>query len=380
MFLVAYILLLLLAVAIGGFAAQLRVRELRHGRLVQALAIIVGQNLPLSEGLRAAARNERKRLREKFERIARRLDVGDSLSTAVRMSMPSCPGRITGAIQGAEQGGTLSAVLRSLAADVRRSSTAVAGPNTPALYSLLLLIVVPLVVALIMLVIIPKFRVIFEDFGVDLPPATQLVIDVSNALGDALPIVLLGVAAVLAAVVQITLARHFMVRVPDWMSWPMVLLDGLVWRTPLLGRVARTQALTRQLPILHAGIRAGHDLPAAARQAACVDANYFARRRLRRWAGVLEHGGDPLDSARRLHFPGPLVRALAAARDGASLATTLEYLATYYRNVTEHLNRVVASALAPLVVLMWAFVVGFIVVALFLPLVALNNNLAGSVH
>ena len=293
----AYILFLLGIVAIGGTAAWLRIRRLRLRMAVQTLASLVSQNLPLTAGLQAAARGERGRLRRSYARLAQRLEAGDSLSAAVRGTLPACPGEIVGALQGAERGGTLPAVLQSLAADARRELREPDIARRPWWYLFILAVVVPLVLLLYWVLIVPKFREIFLDFGTTLPPITETVLGIGQLVGDnALLVSVLGFIALLG-LVHLVIGRHFVVRGPGRLQVFFTLWDTLVWHLPVFRRVANTNALARQLPLLQAAIRAGHDLPEAVRQAACVTVNFHARRRLTGWALALESGADLLDSA-----------------------------------------------------------------------------------
>ena len=380
MLLVPYLLVFLLVAAGGLLATWIRVRTMRTRSVVQTLALVVGQNLPLCEGLRSAAKAERKVLRRIFEQMAWRLEAGDSLGTALRSSMLSCPAHIAGAIEGAERGGTLPSVLRSLAADARRAPTAPGALGTPTLYSLVMLLFVPLVLGFVLIIVVPKFREIFADFGAELPYSTQQLIELSNlALSNWAGLGALMLCLILV-VLHVIVARRFFVRAPDHQGWFLALADGPAWFVPLVRRATEVRALARELPVLHAAIKAGHDLPEAAREAACVGANYHAQRRLRRWADMLEAGGDPASTARRLGFPDHVLRALGAPTGGNELAAGLEYLATYYRSLAVHWDHVLASAMVPAVVLMWGLCVGYVVVALFLPIQSLIQSLEAGTY
>ena len=361
-------------------AAWIRIRHLRHRSVVQTLALVVGQNLPLPEALRAAAGSERKVLRRVFERMAWHLEAGDRLSTALCSAMPSCPGHISGALQGAEHGGTLPSVLRCLAADTRRAPALPDTLTTPVLYSLGLLVVLPLVLSFVFVTVLPKFRDIFADFEATMPRMTEHLFEFASPGQSGAAVLVTLLLIVVLASTQSVILRNFLVRMPERHHWLPALLDGLAWHAPLLRRVAEARALARQLPLLQAAIRAGHDLPAGARQAACVGANYHARRRLRRWADLLDTGSEPASAARRVGFPPPVLRALRAAGAGGDLATTLDYLASYYRSLAVHWQRVAASAAIPLIVLLWGLCVGYVVVAVFLPLVSLIEALVSSVY
>ncbi len=368
---VLYAILMLLLATVCLVAARLRARRLRAREVVQTLACIVSQNLPLPAALRAAAKGERGPLRRIYLRIAARLELGDPLSVAVRAAMISCSGHVVGAIQGAELGGTLPAVLQSLAADLRRRQHGTHSLAPPLWYPFILVFVAPLVVAYIMVNVVPKFVEIFLDFDVPLPSETRSLIAICSHLEDLG--VLLAVIAVGAAIllVQTLVGRYLIVRVPGRFQPMYTLWDSVVWALPVLRHVTRSDALARQLPVLQAAVRAGHDLPEAARQAACVAVNYHARKRLLRWVEAMEAGTDPLDAAREVGHPAPLLRALASVREGADLGTRLEYLAGYYQGLAYHWRRVFAAAATPVLVVLWGLCVCFIALALFKPLVAL---------
>ena len=123
----------------------------------------------------------------------------------------------------------------------------------------------------------------------------------------------------------------------------------------------------------------GHDIPAAARQAAHVDANYHARRRLRRWADQVESGVQPAAAARRLRFPTAITAALSTSRGQSDLAASLDYLCSYYRGLLVHWEQLLASLAIPCVVLFWGAVALIFVLSVILPMQYLLNGLMANV-
>ncbi len=371
---VLYILLLIAlpllpVLSICALWAWLRARRERVRIVVHTLAAIVGQNLPLTAALRAAAMQERGALRRIFRSMGLVIEQGHTLATALRLAFPGCPGHVVGAVDGAERGGTLGSVLRSLSADLRRGrgQPGVGGTLIP--YCVMMLIVAPTVVLFFCVRVMPKYKEIFRDFGTPLPPITVWLLNATRWPAESPWAVMLVFAVLLTALYHWFFARNFLVRAPQRVQWSLRLWDALVWHVPLARNVASTRALARQLPLVLAGLRAGADLPEALRQAACVGVNHHARVRLRRWASAIERGAEPIQAARLARVPHPVRAALAGADD--SLAMRLEYLALYYRGLWTHWDQVAASILAPLVVMVWALCVGFIALALFLPLIAL---------
>jgi type IV pilus assembly protein PilC len=371
---------LLLILGLCLEAAALRARKLRHRAVIQTLASIVSQNLPLPQALRAAARGERGKLGRIYARLAATLEHGYPLSTALRLTLLSCPGEVLGAVAGAERGGTLPSVLQSLAAEARRESREPAPMGPPLWYPFLLALVAPFILAFCLVKVLPSFRAIFRDFEAQLPPATLALFAVWDWLAGLGPVLLLALLVLGWLLVHVTLGRRLLRRLPERFQLLFALWDTLTWSLPLVRHVIRNRALARQLPVLQAGVRAGHDLAEAARQAACIPVNFHAGHRLRRWAEELTAGADPRESARRLGFPGPVLEALAVAAGGADLGTRLEYVSGYYQALRYHWERVLVSVLTPSLVALWGLCVGYVVLALFLPLAALINAVIGVVY
>lgn len=381
MAIILYGIVLLAMIAITALVAWLRLRRLRERTIVQTLALLVGQNLPLVAGLHEAAQQERRKLRLILEELSRRLNGGSSMSVALRCAYSSCSGVTLGAIQAAEQAGTLPTVLHSLVRDLDPPRDTAGRSTTPLLYTLTVPTVTMFVFLAIVTFLVPKFRDIFKDFGLQtLPASTESLIAVGSVLTHNFVLVVIGELILILLILQTLIGRHFWVRQPDSLQWPYVLLDALVWSTPILRRIAQTRALARQTPILLASIRAGHDLPAAARQAACVDANVFARRRLRRWAENIERGRAPLEAARKASLPRSLCLALARAQSPDELATALEYVGSYYRRLLLHWERLFISVAGPTVVFFFGLGIGYAVLAFYLPLKALIDGVMAGIY
>jgi type IV pilus assembly protein PilC len=381
MFVVSYLVFVGGILAGTCMSAWVRQRRSNVQALVQTLALIVGQNLPLGAGLRAAARHEPRRLRNVLRRIAHHLDVGDTLSTALKTAYPACPGDVVGAIQAGERGGTLPSVLRSLSADLQRTRKRIARISPAAAYCFLFLLVVPPLVLGIATFLLPKFRDIFMDFGVSrFNPLMEHLLSALAFFYENSTLVTFVLLALIILGLQLLFGRILCPRVPDRFQWLPALSDTVAWHLPVLRRISETRSLSRQLPIIQAAIRAGHDIAPAARQAACVDANYHARRRMRRWAERIEDGGEPTAQARALRFPRAVCAGLGAARGRDELTAALDYLCAYYRSLLAHWEELLASATLPLLVLVWGLGIGYVACSIMLSLYAIVDTIMADVY
>ncbi|MCG3128530.1 MAG: Type II secretion system protein F [Phycisphaerae bacterium] len=375
-----YLGVLAIAAGVAAISAWFRVRRGRVDAVIQTLAGIVSHNLPLATVLRASARGERRRLREILSHVAQRLEYGEDLSVALQIALPACPGEVIGALQGAERGGTLRGVLASLASRTRQDARRSTARGVPAWYWLLLLVVLPLVSTFFLVVVLPKLREIFEDFDTPLPAVTVQLLGVASPLADYAPLLVIAILVMLVAVPVLLVTRHFFPRRPGGWQPSFAVWDLLAWSVPGLRQVARNRALGQQLLIMQAALRAGHDLTEAAEQGCAAEVNWLARRRLRCWADVLKSGATPAASARALGFPSPVVSALLTAANDGELAARIEYLADYYESLRDHWRRVLLAALTPVVVMGWALLVAFVVLATFVPLKVLLDAVIAQVY
>lgn len=372
------LLLGLIWLAVGGALVHRTLVCLSRGRarsVARVLAILMRHNLPLVEGLRSAARTESRVVARVLRRLADRLALGDAISTGLRRAWWHCPSDLMGAIQAGERGGTLPSVLAGLEEQVARFDKPMATAAAVG-YSAVMLLITTGIALSVTLNLVPQFYLIFLDFGVHrLPTSTQWLVGASAFMRE----YAFGLAIGLLVVLQVVLVRQFLQRVPDRTQPLAIVGDTLLWITPGARQIASNRALARQLPVIVVALRAGHDLPAAVQQAVCLDANWHARRRLRRFGEYLA-SQSPAAAAKSAGLPNAVRTRLAQSGNQADFLAGLEYLGRYYRSLETHWEHVVGTALLPLVTVGWGLLIGFVVVALYLPMTRLTEGLLDQIY
>lgn len=379
MLIVICILGLILSVGVGFFLCWLRIRRQRADSVVQTLAFIVGQNLPLINGLQAAASAERGVLRRRLRRISERLALGDPLATAVQVADLSCPGQIIGTLAAAERAGTLPTVLRSLAADARRDRARTPVLVSPYVYGLGLLVLVSLVLLFVGAVVFPKIQIIYEDFGIAPPAGTRWLIAIGEPFSPGITAFIGGAAVLL--VLQIAFVRHFVPRTARKPGPIAILFDIIAWCLPFVHQLAARKAAAQQLPVLSAAVAAGRPLHEAALEAATIPVNECARSRLRRWAGLMESGTPPATAARAADLPNAWIQTLqATAMSSASLSAGLEYLTVANRASLTYWQRMMTAILTPTIVIVWGVGIGVVVYNLFMPMIVILEGVLRAIE
>ena len=101
-----------------------------------------------------------------------------------------------------------------------------------------------------------------------------------------------------------------------------------------------------------------------------ADAVLEARARIREGDRI----GDPLE--RSGQFPPMVVHMIAVGEESGSLDYMLQKIADFYEGEVESTLASLTAALEPVLIIMLGFIVGFIVISMFLPLVNAVQNLS----
>src|SRR5207253_64101 len=128
---------------------------------------------------------ERGAPRRHLTRIARLLGQGENLSDSIRRGFPDCPSLPLSLISAGEKTGQLTLALdqaeNALVERARRTERI-----DISVWPFLLIVIAFMImmVAGVMVAIVPKYKEIFKDFRVELPPFTRAVITVCDFVSD----------------------------------------------------------------------------------------------------------------------------------------------------------------------------------------------------
>ena len=155
--------------------------------------------------------------------------------------------------------------------------------------------------------------------------------------------------------------------------------DRLRWHLPMLRRLAFGQNMKAALETMRLGIRAGLDLIPAARLAGLTDLNVCLQRNLRRFTELFESGTDVRQAARQSRLGEIAGLALAAGQRTGDMDAALRYAVDYHDALAGRLLAVLRNLSVPLAVLCVGSFVGWVILSLFLPLIALIDSVTQGV-
>ncbi|MCH8273641.1 MAG: type II secretion system F family protein [Armatimonadetes bacterium] len=307
------------------------------------------------------------KLRKIIADISERVEGGESLSRAMQRHPKTFNNLFIGLVRAGEIGGILEEALQRLSHFLEKDVELRRKVKAAVTYPILVVILAIAIVLLLMTVVVPKFMETFEELGVtELPGPTQMLMNISDFLIHRWWVLLLGIAFFLI-LWKAFVSTHFGRRVADRIKLKIPII-GTLHHKICLARFSRTLGtlLTSGVPILQAmetvaGTVGNHIM---------ADAVLEARARIREGDRI----GDPLEKSRQ--FPPMVVHMIAVGEESGSLDYMLQKIADFYEAEVEATLASLTAAIEPILIVGLGFIVLFIVVSIFLPLVEVIGKLS----
>jgi type II secretory pathway component PulF len=329
--------------------------------LAARLRALAASGLPLEGGLRALAEEVgRSRLAQVLSNLAARLERGEPLANAI--DAPDCrlPAVLRGLILAGIQSGRLPEVLDQFATLDRRRNDLQHRLFLTFAYPAILLTIMAVLLVLFRIYVVDEFRKIFMDFGMKLPALTQFYLDYAGYVGWT--VVGLAVFGLLIAMTSLLPLGGLLGRFAAWI--------------PIIGPVVCNERYFQFTQLMATLLDAQAPLPDALDLAAIATRGTLLESQCKDAAAAVE-SGIPLDEA------------LARARFLESLTCLVDWgqqkhaLPAAFRSAAEMFEARGSSqvALLNMIVLPVVFVglmmfVGLTIIALFMPLIDMVQNLS----
>lgn len=296
------------------------------------------------------------------------VEGGSTLSRALEKYPTVFDRLFIGLVNAGEVGGALEESLQRLSMFLESDVELKRKVKSAMTYPTIILCFATLVVVGLMTFILPKFMGLFHDLGIkELPPTTAFLQACSNFL-------LAKWYWVIIFVVVFVVALKLFLRTKVGRR----IFDRLKLKIPVLGSLNHKVALARFSRTLSTLLSSGVAILQAMETVAGTvsndiisDAILEARARIREGDKI----GEPL--ARSKLFPPMVVQMITIGEESGALDPMLAKVADFYEDEVNTAVASLTSAIEPVMIVGMGGMVGFIVISLFMPLVAVIQNLSG---
>ena len=237
-------------------------------------------------------------------------------------------------------------------------------------YPLMILALAMTIASLLMILVIPRFKEIFKDFGTDLPGMTLLLMNVSEWFAHGRPP---GWMIVWLTPIVIALIWHLL----SYTRSGRVFRESVVLSIPIVGGVHRA-SLVAEIPAKRRDGRGDRHPASGCDEIKCGcngEPLAFARRGVagcRSGMRTFDLRGESVDAGH-----SAALWVLRAGGDGARrVACAIGTLSHSYESRAVHTQSMLRVLLYPALIIFSGGLIGFVVVSLFLPLVKLINSVS----
>jgi general secretion pathway protein F len=341
-----------------------RIRAQDIAIFTRQLATLLHAGIPLAEALGALAeQSDHRKLQMILAGIRQKVNEGSALADAMAEHQAVFPELYVNMVRSGESAGNLDAVLARMASFLDSQNELRSKVTSAMAYPILMAFVGTAVMTVLMVVVVPPIAGIFADAGKALPWNTQILIAMAAIAGGywwlALPL-LIGTVILLRRWARKPKGRALMDRVKLH-----IVIVGRLIRLLAVARFARTLAtmLSSGVPVLTALDIVKRVLNNTVLEKVIEDAR-VAIREGESIAATLKKSGQ---------FPSMMCHMVAVGERSGQLEAMLENVAgAYERDVEMEVGRL-TSLLAPIMILIMAVGIGFIIFSILVPIMDMGQ-------
>ncbi|MCC5855668.1 MAG: type II secretion system inner membrane protein GspF [Idiomarina sp.] len=334
--------------------------------ITRQLATLINAALPIEQALQAVAdQTEKPRLQKMLMSVRSRVVEGYSLAEGMRDFPGVFDDLFCAMVAAGEKSGHLDEVLERLADYTEQQQAMKSQIMQAAVYPIVLTVVAIGVVAFLLAVVVPQIVEQFTDMGATLPWVTRLLIAISDWLQSYGIFLVLAILLSLVGWAQLMRKQEFRYKVHCKML-----------RIPFIGKLIRgvnTARFARTLSILSASA-----VPLL--EGLRITSSVLGNLRMRE---VVEEAADRVREGSSLRaalahsklFPPMMLHMIASGERSGEIEQMLRRCADNQDNEFKNVVSVSLKIFEPVLILTMATIVLFIVLAIIMPILELNQQI-----
>src|SRR3954468_2350233 len=300
--------------------------------------------------------------------VADEVEGGGTLADAMAPYPKAFDKLYVNMINAGEAGGVLDIILNRLADFMEKAARLKKKVIGAMIYPGVVISIAVGIVSMIMIFVIPKFETIFRDFHTDLPGITQALLGVSRWFAQDY-----GWAYVLFSPIGMILIIKLL-RISEGGKY---FVDAVKLKIPILGSILAKTAIARFTRTLGTLISAGVPILDALNITKETCGNEVYSRALLKVHDAIREGESMADPLRATKVCDAIVvNMIDVGEETGDLDKMLLKIADNYDNDVDVLVGSLISILEPVMVVVLGVIVGFIVIALFAPMISLIQSVS----
>ncbi|MFO0936631.1 MAG: type II secretion system F family protein [Gemmataceae bacterium] len=300
------------------------------------------------------------------------IDVVDDVESGMTLSEamakhPKCFDRLyINMVKAGEAGGALEIILQRLAEFKEKALSLKRKILGAMVYPVVVILIAVLILTFIMIFIIPKFKKMFDEFGLQLPQMTKTLIDVSMWMKDywyVIPLFPLGF--------------YLLIKLIRLFRFGNYALDMITLWIPIVGKLVEKTIVARTMRTLGTLVASGVPILEALSIVKETANNAVFERMFQRVLESIREGETIADPLRESRLVDDMVtNMIEVGEETGDLDTMLYKIADFYDEEVDEAVKSLISLLQPLMTVFLGGTIGTIVISLFMPMLKLLEGLS----
>lgn len=352
------------AMAAKGTKSFGKVKAKELAIFTRQFSVMIDAGLPLVQCLEIlGAQQQDKGFQKIIEAVREDVEKGQTLQAALSKHPKAFNDLYVNMVGAGESGGILDVILQRLSGYIEKAVKLTAKVKGAMTYPVAVITIAISVVVIIMVKVIPVFSAMYDGLGSKLPYPTLVCMAISSALINYSWLFIIG-----TALIVVGLRQYY--RTPAG----RLQIDALLLKIPIIGDVLRKVAVARFCRTLGTLISSGVPILEGMDITARTSGNMVIQNAILKSKDAVEQGRNistPL--AETKVFPPMVVQMVGVGEATGALDAMLSKVADFYEDEVDNAVANLTSLMEPIMIALLGGIIGFIVIAMYLPIFNLAN-------
>lgn len=328
-------------------------------------ATMVGAGLPITESLLILRSQSKGSMGKIVSQVLADVEGGESMSKAFTKHPQVFSPTYIALVKSGEVGGVLDTVLIRLADSLEKQQEFKGKVKGALIYPMIIIIGMVIVAFIMMIFVIPRLTSLYDEFNAELPLPTRILIGMSDAVIKFWPITLLVVFGAIYSFQAYRKTKEGRLKT-----------DELLFKLPIIGNLQREVILTELTSTLSLMAGAGVSILEGLNITSEVVGNSVIGNALKDVSKQVEKG-FPVSFAFAKHpdaFPFILSQMVAVGEETGKMEEVLAKVSHVFEVESDQKVKTLTTAVEPIVMVILGLGVGFLVIAIILPIYNLTSQ------
>lgn len=346
------------ALSLPGFGGRVTDKDIVV--FTRQFGTMIDAGLPLVQALEILGKQtENKKLAKVIGDVKADVEGGSTYADALKKHPRVFNDLYANMVAAGESGGILDTILNRLAGYIEKTMKLKRQIKSAMIYPSAIIIVAIIVIWIILAKVIPTFAKMFSTLGGVLPLPTRIVVALSNFLTG--PGGLIVIACIICFIIFIVLIRRTYKG--------RKIIDTILLRLPVCGILLRKVAVSRFTRTLGTLISSGVPILEGLDITAKTAGNTVVQEEVLKVRKEVAEGktiAEPLSKSKV--FPPMVTQMIAVGESTGALDTMLSKIADFYDDEVDAAVANLTAMLEPIIIVFLGGVIGFIVIAMYMPI------------